>query len=504
MASIGFEDVLRMDARDPLAPLRDRFSLPEGVIYLDGNSLGALPRSTAGHLAQVVEAQWGRDLIGSWNAHDWIGLPERIGRTIAPLIGAEADEVIACDSTSINLYKLIHAALALRPGRPEVLTEAEGFPTDRYMAQAVAMLSAGCAVRSVAREQVTAGIGEDTALVLLTHVDYRSGAMLDMAAVTAAAHARGALVLWDLSHSAGAVPVALDACEADLAVGCGYKYLNGGPGAPAFLFARRRLQPALASPLSGWFGHARPFDFVQEYRPAEGLARFLCGTPPVLAMAALENGLAQFDGVDLAELFAKGLRLGELYIALMEEHCLPHGFTLASPRDAGGRGSHVSFAHEHAFAVSQALIARGVIGDFRTPDLLRMGFRTALHALHRHLARGRGGPRGDGGACMGGASLQPAQPRDMIRAAGCLRPCDAAIRTSPAIHGERSSRCVQPAWWSWYCWPSAAAAGARIPRAIRRARRRPGRPAMRSLLRPRLPHPRCPPRPRPQRPRSHR
>nr|WP_329959260.1 kynureninase [Sphingomonas sp. Leaf21] len=375
MMTAGFtrQDALALDAASSLTAMRDRFALPEGVIYLDGNSLGALPRTTPAHLAQVVTGQWGRDLITSWNRHDWIGLPTRLGGMIAPLVGARADEVIACDSTSVNLFKLIAGAVALRPDRRTILIEADGFPTDRYMADAVAALIGG-AVRAAPRDALANQIDDDIALVVVTHVDYRSGDRRDMAALTAAAHRMGALILWDLSHSAGAVPVDLAGSDADLAVGCGYKYLNGGPGAPAFLFVARRLQDALPSVLSGWMGHVQPFAFEQSYRPATGLARFLCGTPPILAMAALEQGLAQFDGVDLPNLFAKGEALGDLFIRLMEARCGGQGFTLSSPREARARGSHVCFAHDHAYPICRALIERGVIGDFRAPDLLRMGF----------------------------------------------------------------------------------------------------------------------------------
>jgi kynureninase len=374
MGDFTRQDALDLDAADVLAPLRDAFSLPEGMIYLDGNSLGVLPRATASHLAKVVEEQWGRDLVTSWNRHDWIGLPQRIGRKIAPLIGAGGDEVIACDSTSINLFKLIAAAVEAQADRTVILVEEGGFPTDRYMADAVAGLGIGREVCALPRETILSGLDESVAVLVLSHVDYRSGHMFDMATTTAAAHARGALVLWDLSHSAGAVAVDLGGCGADLAVGCGYKYLNGGPGAPAYLFVRRDLQGELPSILSGWMGHARPFAFEQGYEPAEGLSRFLCGTPSVLAMAALEQGLDAFERVDLDHLFAKGRALGDLYLMLIETRCAGQGFTLASPRSSIARGSHVCFAHERAYPICRAMIERGVVGDFRTPDLLRMGF----------------------------------------------------------------------------------------------------------------------------------
>ena len=371
--TFGLDDARRLDDADPLAAMRDRFALPPGI-YLDGNSLGALPRDTAATLADVVERQWGRDLIASWNRHDWIGLPQRLGAMIAPLIGATADEVIVADTTSANLFKLIGAAAMARPGRRTILSEPGNFPTDLYIAEGAARMLGDRVLRTVPADEIAAAIDEDVALVLLTHVHYKSGRKLDMAAITAAAHAKGALILWDLSHSTGAVAVDLAECGADLAVGCGYKYLNGGPGAPAFLFVARRLHGELHSPLSGWMGHDAPFAFEDGYRPAAGIARFLCGTPSVLAMAALERGLAVFGDLDPSALFAKGAALGALYIRLMDERCGAHGFTLASPREDAARGCHVSHAHAQAHAICQALIARGVVGDFRAPDVLRMGF----------------------------------------------------------------------------------------------------------------------------------
>ena len=363
------EEALALDAADPLAPCRDRFALPEGVIYLDGNSLGALPRATATVVADTIEREWGGDLIASWNKHDWIGAPQRIGDRIAPLVGAKAGEVLVGDSTSVNLFKLLAAALEARPGRAVILSETGNFPTDLYIAQGLGRL-AGASLLTVEAEAIEAAIDEDTAVVMLTHVDYRSGRRHDMKRVTAAAHAAGALMLWDLSHSAGAIAIDLNAAGADLAVGCGYKYLNGGPGAPAFLFVADALQAQLRSPLSGWLGHADPFAFEPAYRPAEGIARFQAGTPSILAMAALEAGLATFDGVSIAGLEAKSRRLSDLFITLVEERC-PE-LTLASPR--GERGSHLVFAHPYAYALMQALIERGVIGDFREPDLVRFGF----------------------------------------------------------------------------------------------------------------------------------
>ena len=375
MTSSSLDHALALDAADPLRDCHASFALPEGLIYLDGNSLGALPVDTPAAVAHTVSGEWGDSLIASWNSHDWIGLPQRLGNRIAPLIGARDGEVVVCDSTSVNLYKLIVAALAARPGRKTIVTEAGNFPTDIYVAQgAMATMDKGHRIDAVAPADLVGALSDDTALLLLTHVHYTSGQMHDMAALTRAAQDAGALVLWDLSHSAGAVPVDLGGCDADLAVGCGYKYFNGGPGAPAFLYVAERLQAQLASPLSGWMGHAAPFAFEPGYRPAHGIDRFLCGTPSVLAMAALERGIALFEGVDRTALFAKGRALGDYYIALMDARCGDTGFTLASPRDATQRGSHVSYAHPHAWPICRALAARGVVGDFRTPDALRMGF----------------------------------------------------------------------------------------------------------------------------------
>jgi len=366
--------VLNADAADPLAPFRRRFQLPAGVIYLDGNSLGPLPIATPKRLAEAVAQEWGHDLISSWNGHDWIGAPRRIGDKIARLIGAHDGEVIVADSTSVNLFKLLGAALAYQAGRRTILSEPGNFPTDLYVAEGVTQMMAGAQLLTRPADQIAAAIDDDTAVVMLTHVHYKSGRKLDMAAITAAAQAKGALVLWDLSHSVGAVPINLNGCGADLAVGCGYKYLNGGPGAPAFLFVAERLQAELRSPLSGWMGHARPFEFVDAYAPSDGVDRFSCGTPPILSLIALEQGVDLMLEADPALIAAKSQALSELFIATVEAQSAGLGLALASPRRAADRGSHVSFAHDQAFAICQALIDRGVIGDFRAPDLVRFGF----------------------------------------------------------------------------------------------------------------------------------
>ena len=366
-------DARALDAADPLRFARERFGLPHGLIYLDGNSLGALPKDTAGRVTELVERQWGDDLIAGWTKHGWIDAPVRIAAKLAPLLGAKADELLIGDSTSVALFKLLGAAVQARPGRATILTEQRNFPTDLYVAQGLVSLVPGLELKAVAADEMQSAIGDDTAVVMLTHVDYRSAARHDIRAINEAAHASGALTLWDLSHSAGAVALDLDEDDCDLALGCGYKYLNGGPGAPAFIFIADRLQDELRSPVSGWMGHAEPFAFDEAYRPAHGIRRFLTGTPSILAMAALDAGLDTFEGIAVADLEAKQQRLSQLFIKQVEARCGDE-VRLASPREPGQRGSHVSFAHANGYAVIQALIARGVIGDFRAPDLMRFGF----------------------------------------------------------------------------------------------------------------------------------
>lgn len=364
-------DAVALDATDPLAPMRSRFHLPDGVVYLDGNSLGALPVGVAARLDELVEQAWGVELVRSWDG--WWDLPLRVGERIAPLVGAAPGQVAAGDSTSVNLAKLLTAALRLRPDRHVVVTEAGNFPTDLYMAAEVARTH-GAELRFADPLAVEASLTDDVAVLMLTHVDYRSGRMHDLPSLTAAAHRAGALVLWDLAHSAGAVPVELDAAGADLAVGCGYKYLNGGPGAPAWLYVATRHQDSLDQPLPGWHGHARPFSLEVGYAPAAGIRRALTGTPPVVSMTGLEAALGAFDGVTMAQLRAKSLALTDTFIGLVDERLAGHGFTVVTPRRHEERGSQVSLSHEHAFPLVKALIARGVIGDFREPDLLRFGF----------------------------------------------------------------------------------------------------------------------------------
>lgn len=366
------EEAQQLDASDPLAFARERFSLPERVIYLDGNSLGALPKATPGALAQTAEQQWGEDLIASWNVHGWIDLPMRLAAKLAPIVGAKANELLIADSTSVCLFKLVAAAVRARPGRTTIVTQQANFPTDLYVAQGLADML-GLTVKAVRPDEVIRSIGDDTAVVTLTHVDYRSAAFYDMRAVNDAAHAAGALTLWDLSHSAGAVELDLAGSGSDLAVGCGYKYLNGGPGAPAFIYVAERLQEELTNPLQGWMGHAEPFAFVDDYRPSGGILRFLTGTPPIISMAALDGGIETFEGISMSDIAAKSQKLSQLFIDEVEARC-GNEVRLESPPDAAERGSHVVFAHPEGYAVMQALIARGVVGDFRAPSLMRFGF----------------------------------------------------------------------------------------------------------------------------------
>jgi kynureninase len=385
-----------LDGNDPLATLRDEFLLPEGVIYLDGNSLGALPKAAPERMQQVIRDEWGTGLIRSWNTAGWIDLAQRVGNKIATLVGAGPNELIVGDSTSVNLYKTLKAAIALgaasRPAsRKRIVSERSNFPTDLYIADSVAR-EHGLELTLVDADELGEHLNDSLALLMLTQVNYRTGRQHDMAAITRAAHAAGAIVIWDLAHSAGALPVDLNEADADFAVGCGYKYLNGGPGAPAFVWAHPRHtrhmdREHLRQPLSGWLGHAAPFEFSTDYRPALGIQRFVCGTPPVLSMSALDCGLDVFAKAErfggLQALRKKSIALTDLFIALVEARCAGHGLTLVTPREAALRGSQVSFAHASGYAIMQALIARGVIGDFRagtgegpaeSGDLLRFGF----------------------------------------------------------------------------------------------------------------------------------
>ena len=370
-------DAEALDGHDELAFLRGEFALPDGIVYLDGNSLGALPRAAAARVREVAEREWGERLVRSWNEAGWIDLPARVAARIAPLVGAAPDEVAVADSTSVDLFKLLAGAVRLRPGRCVILSEQENFPTDLYVAQGLAALAPSLELRLVPRAELASALDDRTAVLMLTHVDFRTGEIQDMAGWTRSAQRAGALALFDLSHSAGALPIELDAAEVDLAVGCGYKYLNGGPGAPAFAFVARRHQPSFETPLMGWMGHAAPFAFDTRYRPAAGIARLACGTPPILSTAALECGVATIEKGGVDRLRRKSAALTDLFVRLVEQECAGFGLTLASPREAERRGSQVSLRHPEGYAIVQALIARGVIGDFRAPDLLRFGFAPA-------------------------------------------------------------------------------------------------------------------------------
>ena len=366
--------VQALDRADPLRSFRQRFALPPGVIYLDGNSLGALPVETVPRLEKVLSQEWGVGLIRSWNTHDWVGAPRRIGDKIASLIGAGNGEVVVADSTSVNIFKLLMAALGARPGRKIILTEAGNFPTDFYVAQGITGLLPNIAVRAVAADKIPGALTDEIAVLLLTHVHYKTGRKFDMAEITRRAHACGALVIWDLCHSAGAVEADLRGANADMAVGCGYKYLNGGPGAPAFLYVAERLQSVLRSPITGWFGHAAPFDFDDGFRPATDISRFLSGTPPILGLIALEAGIDLMLEAPRDLLFRKSQALCSLFIEQIDLLCGGHGLELVTTREPSARGSHVSLRHAQGYPIVQALIARGIIGDFRAPDILRFGF----------------------------------------------------------------------------------------------------------------------------------
>ena len=388
--TITLQDCRALDAQDPLAPLRSHFTLPPGVIYLDGNSLGVLPTAAAARVADVVAREWGTDLIQSWNTARWFDLPQRLGDQLAPLIGAGAGEVVCTDTTSINLYKVLCAALNIaradHPARRRVVSERSNFPTDLYIAEGLCK-ERGLELVLLEPEEIAPALQDDVAVLMLTHVNYRTGAMHDMAALTAAAQARGILCIWDLCHSAGAVPVDLHGAGADFSVGCGYKYLNGGPGAPAFVWVHPRHADRFWQPLSGWWGHAAPFAFTPGYQPAPGITRYLCGTQPIISLSALQCGLDVFTAAEalggMAALRTKSLALTDLFIALVEERCAGHGLGLATPRNHAQRGSQVCLSRdEGAYAIVQALIARRVIGDFRKgdggtgphKDILRFGF----------------------------------------------------------------------------------------------------------------------------------
>jgi len=373
------EACVAADRQDPLAPLKARFDLPPGVLYMDGNSLGVMPRASAARAAQVITQEWGTGLIRSWNTAGWFELPSRLGDKLAGLLGAREGELVITDTTSLNIFKALAASLRIQqkqqPKRRVILSERDNFPTDLYMIQGmIDLLQQGYEMRLIDDElPLDKALDDSVAVVLLSHVNYRSGQMHDMAAVTRTAHERGALVIWDLAHAAGAVPVDLNGSGADYAVGCTYKYLNGGPGAPAFIWVAPRHIQDFWQPLSGWWGHQRPFDMTVAYDPAGGIRRYLCGTQPIVSLAMVECGLDVAREADMADVRKKSLALGDLFIALVEERCAGHPLTLVTPRNHADRGSHVSLRHPNGYEVMQALIARGLIGDYREPEVLRFG-----------------------------------------------------------------------------------------------------------------------------------
>lgn len=391
---MSFQEATRkaeeLDVRDPLAHTRRHFDIPEGILYFDGNSLGPLTFAAREVLHRTIEFEWRERLIRSWN-EDWLAMPARVGEKIAPLIGAAPHTVISADNTSINLSKALHAAVALRPGRTDIVIDVNNFPTDIYIAQSVASQH-GLTLKAVPADEIIATISSSTAVVTATHVDYRTAQILDAESITGAAHKNGALMVWDLAHTAGAVPIDLTALDADFAVGCGYKYLNGGPGAPAFIYAAPRLLEEAGQPLQGWWGHAEPFEFEVDYRPAPGVSRFLTGTANVLSMKALDASLEIFSEITIAQVREKSMALTSFFIDLFDEHLASRGFTLASPRAPESRGSHVALGFAGGKDLVESMATQGIIADFRPPDLMRFGFAPLYNSfsdvarLVEHLA----------------------------------------------------------------------------------------------------------------------
>ena len=368
-------DFEKLDREDQLASFRQEFHIPQGVIYMDGNSLGAMPKAVLKRVGEVTEREWGDHLIKSWNTADWFNAPYRIGDKIAPIIGADKGEVVATDSTSINLFKALSAALGINSDRSVIVMEGSNFPTDNYIAQGlIEFLGRQHEIRFVEKDAIMDAIDDRVAAVSLTDVHYKTGHRLDMPAITARAHAHAALTIWDLCHSAGAVPLDLNGADADFAVGCGYKYLNGGPGAPAFIFVAKRHQGHVRQPLTGWWSHNAPFNFTRDYEIGAGISRMLCGTQPIISLSALEVGVDIMARADILKIRKKSQKMGDLFMGAVEQECADYGFGIASPRNADERGSQVSLTHANGYAIMQALIERGVIGDFRAPEILRFGF----------------------------------------------------------------------------------------------------------------------------------
>ena len=377
MNKLTREDFTSLDKIDPLAKVRDEFSLPQNLIYFDGNSLGPLPKCTIHTLETMIQKEWGNGLIGSWNKENWINMPLELGNKIAPLVGAKLGEVIVVDSTSVNLFKVLTSALLLNKNRRVIVSEAENFPSDLYILEGVNKMFGESYERHLIEEgdyEIDKYIDTSTAVVMLSHVNYKTGRISDIKRITSIAHEKGALVIWDLSHSVGVMPLYLHDCGVDFAVGCTYKHLNGGPGAPGFLYVHKSLIEKVSQPLTGWMGHIQPFEFVVNYQPANDICKYICGTPPIIAYKAIESGLTVFEQVSMNVVREKSIKLSEMFIQLMQQECIKFGFELFSPRNAEQRGSQVSFTHGNGFSIMQTLISHSVVGDFRQPNILRFGF----------------------------------------------------------------------------------------------------------------------------------
>ena len=377
MNKLTREDFTRLDKIDPLAKVRDEFSLPQNLIYFDGNSLGPLPKCTIHTLETMIQKEWGNGLISSWNKENWINMPRELGNKIAPLVGAKLGEVIVVDSTSVNLFKVLTSALLLNKNRRVIVSEAENFPSDLYILEGVNKMFGESYERHLIEEgdyEIDKYIDTSTAVVMLSHVNYKTGRISDIKRITSIAHEKGALVIWDLSHSVGVMPLYLHDCGVDFAVGCTYKHLNGGPGAPGFLYVHKSLIEKVSQPLTGWMGHIQPFEFVVNYQPANDICKYICGTPPIIAYKAIESGLTVFEQVSMNVVREKSIKLSEMFIQLMQQECIKFGFELFSPRNAEQRGSQVSFTHGNGFSIMQTLISHSVVGDFRQPNILRFGF----------------------------------------------------------------------------------------------------------------------------------
>ena len=404
MNKLSREDFANLDKTDPLAKVREEFSLPQNLIYFDGNSLGPLPKSTIHTLETMIKKEWGEGLIASWNKENWINMPLELGNKIAPLIGAKPGEVVVVDSTSVNLFKVLTSSLLLNKNRRVILSEAENFPSDLYILEGVNKMFGKAYEKVLIKEgdyEIDKYIDTSTAVVMLSHINYKTGRISDIKRITSIAHEKGALVIWDLSHSVGVMPMHLHDCGVDFAVGCTYKHLNGGPGAPGFLYVHESLLEKVSQPLTGWMGHIQPFEFATNYWPANDIRKYICGTPPIIAYKAIESGLSVFEQVSMNMIRKKSIQLSEMFIQLMLQECIKFGFELFSPRNAEQRGSQVSFTHGDAFPIIQALISRGVVGDFRHPNILRFGFSPlymrfediwdAVICLRKHHAKQRMG-----------------------------------------------------------------------------------------------------------------